>query len=359
MFNEMDRLHHSPPLLELLAHYAELAAPNRQVWQDRLMAREGCSAREMTGLHCELIAYGYSVFKGWLMRGEVHQKAAKVGPSGVRGLSRVPRDLKLPEDDAHELAVALLEVALRRFLVTLRNGQWDPSRKAGLRTFFVGRCLMELPDVHEKWARERKRWTQDVVELMHYFEPVERFDNHTVHAVPGYGLNVPIYLLGSSDFSAQLAAELGLPFAFASHFAPEYLHVAIELYRSTFKPSKQLEKPYVIVGCNVVAADSDDEAKRLWTTHQQSWLGIIRGARGLVPPPVDSIEPLWNEAEKEHITRSLRVSRIGLRAFESRTEPNSETSPRLAPPALDGTSQRSCVTSATVCAAEDIGLRDG
>src|SRR4029453_7820485 len=99
--------------------------------------------------------------------------------------------------------------------------------------------------------------------------------NNRVRAIPGEGLNVPIYLLGSSDFSAQLAAELGLPFAFASHFAPDYLLHALHLYRSNFRPSEFLAEPHAMVGVNVFAAKTDDEARRLFTSLQQAFLGII------------------------------------------------------------------------------------
>src|SRR3954451_5987760 len=108
---------------------------------------------------------------------------------------------------------------------------------------------------------------QDLAELRAYFAPPSPED--TVRAIPGAGLNVPIYLLGSSDFSARLAAQLGLPFAFASHFAPDYLQVALELYRSLFQLSQWLDRPYTMVGVNVVAADTDDEARRLFTSLQQ------------------------------------------------------------------------------------------
>src|SRR3954454_9463225 len=114
---------------------------------------------------------------------------------------------------------------------------------------------------------------RDLLELMHYFRPAG--PGQAVRAVPGEGLDVPIYLLGSSDFSAQLAAKLGLPFAFASHFAPDYLHAALGLYREQFKPSAQLARPYAMVGVNVIAADSDAEARRLFTSQQQQFLSLV------------------------------------------------------------------------------------
>src|SRR5207253_6788570 len=124
-------------------------------------------------------------------------------------------------------------------------------------------------------SRSGDTFPRDLLELMAYFQKAK--PGQAVRAVPGEGLDIPIWLLGSSDFSARLAAELGLPFAFASHFAPDYLHVALQLYRENFKPSLQLSEPYVMVGVNVVAADSDGEARRLFTSLQQQFLNIIRG----------------------------------------------------------------------------------
>ncbi len=151
----------------------------------------------------------------------------------------------------------------------------------------------------------------DVLELQAYFRPAE--PGQPVRAIPGEGLRVPLYLLGSSLFSAQLAAELGLPFAFASHFAPDHLHDALEVYRRTFRPSETLDKPYAIVGVNLVAADTDAEARRLFTTLQQTFLNLLRGRRTGVPPPVDDIEALWNPVEKAHVQRMLRCSLVGSR----------------------------------------------
>jgi luciferase family oxidoreductase group 1 len=132
-----------------------------------------------------------------------------------------------------------------------------------------------------------------------------------VHAVPGEGLNVPIWLLGSSDFGARLAAELGLPFAFASHFAPDHLHLALDLYRRRFRPSDDLAEPYVMVGANVVAADTDAEARRLFTSVQQQFLNLVRGTPGQLPPPVDTMEGRWSVAERAQVERMTRVSAVG------------------------------------------------
>jgi luciferase family oxidoreductase group 1 len=132
---------------------------------------------------------------------------------------------------------------------------------------------------------------QDLRELMGDFRPGG--SDNGVHAIPAEGLNVPIWLLWSSDFSAQLAAELGLPFAFASHFAPDYLHEALVLYRRHFEPSEYLDRPRVMVAANVFAADTDDEARRLFTSAQQQFLNLVRGTPGQLPPPVESMDELW------------------------------------------------------------------
>lgn len=141
---------------------------------------------------------------------------------------------------------------------------------------------------------------EDVEELRGYLEGPRR-------SVPG--LPVPLYLLGSSDFSARLAAELGLPFAFASHFAPDYLDLALDLYRSRFRPSKDLDRPHVMLGLNLFVADTDAEARRLFTTLEQQFLGILRGERGLVPPPVDQVD--WSPSEQITVARMKRCSAVG------------------------------------------------
>jgi luciferase family oxidoreductase group 1 len=150
---------------------------------------------------------------------------------------------------------------------------------------------------------------QDLLELQAYFAPAE--PGQLLSAIPGAGLNVPIYLLGSSDFSARLAAELGLPFAFASHFAPDYLDAALDLYRQNFRPSSQLTKPHVMIGVNLVAADTDEEAVRLFTSLQQMFLGIIRGTRTELPPPVETMRGLWSAVEEQHAQHKLHYSAVG------------------------------------------------
>ncbi|SFL99708.1 luciferase family oxidoreductase, group 1 [Paenibacillus sp. 1_12] len=135
-----------------------------------------------------------------------------------------------------------------------------------------------------------------------------------VRAVPGEGLHIPIWLLGSSGFSAQLAGHLGLPFAFASHFAPDYLLPALDLYRSSFRPSESLDKPYAMIGLNVIAADTDEEARRLATSQEQQFLNLIRGRTGPLNPPVDSMDALWNLQEEAHIRKQLSYSIAGNKA---------------------------------------------
>jgi luciferase family oxidoreductase group 1 len=130
-------------------------------------------------------------------------------------------------------------------------------------------------------------------------------------AFPGVGTNVPVWLLGSSTYSAQLAAALGLPFAFASHFAPALLMQAIEVYRSSFKPSQYLDRPYVMVGVPLVAAETDAEAARLATSAQQRHLKLIRREPIYVPPPVESMDGVWSESERFLVESRLGVAVVG------------------------------------------------
>src|SRR5215218_1860988 len=150
---------------------------------------------------------------------------------------------------------------------------------------------------------------EDVLELMLLLADPK--PGQPVRAVPGAGTNVPIWILGSSTFGAELAAALGLPYAFASHFAPDALFPALEIYREKFKPSKQLDHPYAMLGVNVVAADTDAEARRLFTTIQQSFTNLVRGAGGKLQPPIDDIEDYWTAAEKRLASRMLKYSFVG------------------------------------------------
>jgi luciferase family oxidoreductase group 1 len=148
-----------------------------------------------------------------------------------------------------------------------------------------------------------------VEELRTYLGPEQ--PDQTVKAFPGQGSNVPITLLGSSAFSAQLAATLGLPFAFAAHFAPEYLYAAARLYRDRFRPSDVLRKPHMMVAVQVIAAETDAAARRLFTTPQQRFLRLIRNQPVELLPPVDSMEPLWQDIERAAIQSKLGAAIVG------------------------------------------------
>ena len=135
-----------------------------------------------------------------------------------------------------------------------------------------------------------------------------------VHAIPGEGSRVPITLLGSSDFSAQLAAQLGLPFAFAAHFAPDLLYEATRLYRTQFRPSAVLDRPWLMVGVAVIAAETDAAARRLFTTAQQRFLRLIRNQPVELLPPVDSMDSLWQDWERAAVESKLRAAIVGSEA---------------------------------------------
>jgi luciferase family oxidoreductase group 1 len=148
-----------------------------------------------------------------------------------------------------------------------------------------------------------------LAELRHYLAPAKA--GQAVVAVPGAGTNVPIWLLGSSGFSAALAAELGLPFAFAAHFQPDNLFPALEIYRRSFRPSEILDRPYAMAGIPVIAADTDEEAEFLATTAQQMFLNLIRNHPGPLPPPVRELD--WNSFEESAVEAKLRAAVIGSR----------------------------------------------
>ncbi|WP_405282761.1 LLM class flavin-dependent oxidoreductase [Gaopeijia maritima] len=151
------------------------------------------------------------------------------------------------------------------------------------------------------------RFPQDVLELQHWFREPE--PGQRVVAVPAAGRSVPLWLLGSSTFSAQLAARLGLPFAFASHFAPDQMERAITAYRSGFQPSPDWPEPHLMLTVNVVAADDADVARRLFTSVQQQFVRLLRRTPGRVPPPVDRID--WTPAEQRQVEHTLRCSFVG------------------------------------------------
>ncbi|OFS96760.1 hypothetical protein HMPREF3113_02770 [Stenotrophomonas sp. HMSC10F06] len=195
--------------------------------------------------------------------------------------------------------------------------------------------LGRAPGTDQPTARALRRYfdsadqfPQDVRELLHYFEPAQR--GQAVRAVPGAGIPVPVWLLGSSLFSARLSAAMGLPFAFASHFAPDAMDEALAVYRREFRASQYLQAPYAVLGLNVVASDSEAEAKRLFTTQQQSFVNLRRGLPGLIPPPIDDIEAFWQPHEKAGVQNALACAVVGdvkqvqegLAAFVARHKPD-------------------------------------
>jgi luciferase family oxidoreductase group 1 len=188
-----------------------------------------------------------------------------------------------------------------------------------LATLYPGRIDLGLgraPGTDQRTLRALRRdpmsaetFPQDVLELKAYFAPAAA--GQVVQAVPGAGLEVPLWILGSSLFGAQLAAALGLPYAFASHFAPDELMRALELYRTQFRPSAQLAEPYAMVGANVIVAETDREAERLFTSAQQAFTNLFRGTRGRLSPPIDDIETYWSPIEKAQASRMLACSFVG------------------------------------------------
>jgi luciferase family oxidoreductase group 1 len=153
------------------------------------------------------------------------------------------------------------------------------------------------------------RFPQDVRELQHYFGPIQ--EGQAVKAIPGANTEVPIWILGSSLYGAQLAAHFGLPYAFASHFAPDQLLDAMKIYRELFKPSDKLDKPYSAFVMNVVAADTDEEAQHLFTTLQQNVIRMRRNTRGQLPPPIADLDDFCEPHEKMTAAHTLQVSAVG------------------------------------------------
>jgi luciferase family oxidoreductase group 1 len=166
------------------------------------------------------------------------------------------------------------------------------------------RALRRAPEVSDNFPH-------DVLELQALLGPLQ--EGQLVQAVPGTDLNVPLWILGSSLFGAQLAAALGLPYAFASHFAPEALMQALAIYREKFEPSRQLARSYAMIGVNVVAAETDAQARRLFTSAQQSFTNLLRGTRGQLRPPIDDIETYWSPPEKARASAMLATSIVGSR----------------------------------------------
>ncbi len=189
-----------------------------------------------------------------------------------------------------------------------------------LASLYPGRIDLGLgraPGTDQLTARALRRdhmnnadtFPQDVEELRALFGPVQ--PGQRIRAVPGAGLEVPLWILGSSLFGAQLAAMLGLPFGFASHFAPDMLMQALDIYRDRFQPSAQLEKPHAMVVANVVAADTDQAAQYQLTSVQQSMTNLLRGTPGMMQPPIDDIDTYWSPSEKAGAQRMLRYAIAG------------------------------------------------
>jgi luciferase family oxidoreductase group 1 len=188
-----------------------------------------------------------------------------------------------------------------------------------LETLFPGRIDLGLgraPGTDAATLRALRRdpanadhFPQDVLELQAFLAPA--IPGQRVEAVPGSGTEVPLWILGSSLYGAQLAAELGLPFGFASHFAPQALDTALRIYRQRFQPSKQQATPYALVGVNIIAAETDEDARRLATSQQMSFTDIVRGARKETQPPVDDIDGYWTPPEKAHVQQMLACSIVG------------------------------------------------
>ncbi|MBS1067604.1 LLM class flavin-dependent oxidoreductase [Gluconobacter cerinus] len=192
-----------------------------------------------------------------------------------------------------------------------------------LETLFPGRIDLGLgraPGADQRTARALRRdpsapdrFPEDVVELLHYFEPMAAEDTHLIRAIPGMGLRVPVWILGSSLFSAVLAAQLGLPYAFASHFAPAQMEEAIALYRSRFEPSERCARPHVMLTVNVIAADEEADGKRLATSLYQYFMALRRGRPIAFPPPVNNILSFWSAEEQALLEQTLAYTFAGSR----------------------------------------------
>jgi len=187
-----------------------------------------------------------------------------------------------------------------------------------LESLYPGRIDLGLgraPGTDQRTMRALRRdygsadtFPQDVLELQALLGPLQ--PGQAVQAVPGTDTNVPLWILGSSTYGAQLAAMLGLPYAFASHFAPDMLMDALKIYRARFEPG-QIERPHAMVGVNVIAAATDAEARRLFTSAQQSFTNMLRGTRGKLLPPIDDIEEYWTPVEKAQAGNMLRCAIVG------------------------------------------------
>nr|WP_255663185.1 LLM class flavin-dependent oxidoreductase [Komagataeibacter sp. FNDCR2] len=190
-----------------------------------------------------------------------------------------------------------------------------------LETLFPGRIDLGLgraPGADQRTARALRRdphapdrFAEDVVELLHYFEPLAETETHHIRAIPGAGLRVPVWLLGSSLFSAVLAARLGLPYAFASHFAPAQMEDAITLYRARFEPSERCPEPHVMLSVNIIAADDAEEGRHLATSLQQYFIALRRGRPIAFPPPLEKGAAPWPVAEQAMLEQTLAFTFAG------------------------------------------------
>jgi len=191
-----------------------------------------------------------------------------------------------------------------------------------LESLFPGRVDLGVgraPGTDQRTTRALRRermgsadtFPQDLVELQSYFKPA--VSGQAVRAVPGAGLTIPIWLLGSSLFSAELAATLGLPYAFAGHFAPDQMIEAFALYRREFQPSEVLDQPHTMAGANVIAAETDREAQRLFTSLQQQFINLRLGTPGQLPPPLENPDVAWSPIEKATLAHALREAIVGSR----------------------------------------------
>jgi luciferase family oxidoreductase group 1 len=225
-----------------------------------------------------------SVVIGYLAGGT---KTIRVGSGGIMLPNHSPLAIAEQFGTLESLYPGRIDVGLGRApgtdQITMRAMRRDPSSAEG------------FPD--------------DVMELQALFGAVQ--PGQPYRAVPGAGLNLPIWILGSSLYGAHLAAALGLPYAFASHFSPDALYQALKVYRERFRPSAQLDRPYAMPCVNVIAADTDEQAEYLFTTAQQNFTRMLRNTRGQMPPPIDDIESFWSPAEKAQAMRMLACSFVG------------------------------------------------
>ena len=226
-----------------------------------------------------------AVLLGYLAAGTSH---IKLGSGGVMLPNHAPLVVAEQFGTLESLYPGRIELGLGRAPGT------DPLTARALRRDLLG---------------SDDRFPQDVRELQHYFGPLQ--EGQSVKAIPGMDTNVPIWILGSSLYGAQLAAHFGLPYAFASHFAPEQLLQAMGMYRELFKPSAQQAKPYSAFVTNVVAADTDEEAQYLFTTLQQNVVRMRRNTRGQLPPPINDMDDFWEPHEKASATHALQCSIVG------------------------------------------------